>query len=78
MTLGGFHFIFALSFSSSPTETWTYSEKQIFLDDQITMRERRFGLIEIYDENIAQFFDATSCHPANITATPEMVFCNFI
>jgi hypothetical protein len=32
-------------FSSSPIETWTYSEKLVYLDDGLTMKERRFGLV---------------------------------
>jgi hypothetical protein len=35
-------------------EPYTYSEKQIYLDDGLTLRERKFGLVEIIDENVAR------------------------
>jgi hypothetical protein len=63
----------ALLFESPTIESWTYSEKQIHLDDQISMRERRFGLVDILDENVERSFDQSSCQPAVIPAALENV-----
>ena len=60
-------------FSSSPVEKWTFSERLVYLDEGITMRERRFGLVEIFDEAEPRTFDPTLCQPALTAATTEKV-----
>jgi len=61
--------------SEPPTEPWTYSEKLIQIDEQITLRERRFGLIEILDESLLETASKASscCEPAVVPATVENV-----
>ncbi len=63
----------AFLFGLQPVEPWTYSEKHIYIDDQITMRERQFGLVEILDENVEIAFEQGYCQPAVISATTENV-----
>ena len=40
---------------------------------QLTLRERRFGLIEILDEKIEKSIEGNCCQPATIPATLENV-----
>jgi hypothetical protein len=54
-------------------EPWAFSNKLIYLDDGVTLRERKFGLVEIIDENVAEAFDTDSCRPAVTQATAEKV-----
>jgi hypothetical protein len=64
----------AFVFSPTPIESWTYSEKLINLADQITLRERRFGLVEILDEGLVNpAMNEVSCEAATIPATAEKV-----
>ncbi len=35
-------------FSSAPVEPWAYSEKLVDMEDGLTMRERRFGLVSMF------------------------------
>jgi hypothetical protein len=37
------------------------------------MRERRFGLVDILDENVERSFDQSSCQPGVIPAALENV-----
>jgi len=39
----------------------------------MTMRERSFGLVEIFDEDVPRSFDPLSCQPAVTPATTEKV-----
>ena len=60
-------------FGSAGIEPWTYSEKLVYLDDGLTVRERKFGLVEILEEDIARSLDKISCEPAVLPASVEKV-----
>ena len=56
-------------------EPWTMAERLIDLGERLTMRERRFGLLEIIDlkpDNNARIGQAV-CRPGTDLATKEMV-----